>query len=673
MKKKKQFIIATILASFLSTTIATPTFASAYRDVPDTHWAHSSIANISSMGLMVGNMSGNFEPDGFIDKFNTVNLLARMVGYRFTNATTQEQAAQDEAYNTYSSLIAQFSDRFTRWNSARNREIAFLLSRGILTPEDLNHFVQLSAAGVEQLRALSREEFAVFLVRAMDKQEEAWNFTEPDVMFADHDRIDVQRVPYVYYLKSLGIVDTIDDANNFAPRSAATRAAVAHIVDRAVNHPAGAAINTGVRADDIEEELLEINHTSQNVDVQFIQGSISNIFAPVNAVQVRSITEDHNNRIIRLSPDAQITVDGQRATINSLVSDMPFIAMLSGGEISQLAVMTVSAVEAPPTATIPNNPSVSTNPQVQLPAFFSTVEGRISAVTADTITLDVSVLNLRGEIITESRTYRISNNVNITRSNESMSLSSVDVGDLAVIQFSDNVVYTMNIYERDRNFTGTLLGRRINNLTGDVILTIEDSQNNEYQLRISDNRTQITRRGHTNVSWRDLRIGDTVNVVSEHDVILSISATGTASVLEGTITVIRIEEGNSYITLRNLSTGVISTHQVIPGRVDLYTLRIGSQVRLNLDSREVSGLTVLRHATPGGRTGNVTRVSRTSITLQDTSNSTSEILFNSNTVFMSAATGQRISINDVREGDLLYIVMDGVTSSMAATVTVLTR
>ena len=56
--------------------------AAVYKDVPS--WASGAIDKISSLGYMTGDLAGNFNPSGFVDKFEMAKTLAKMAGYKYT-------------------------------------------------------------------------------------------------------------------------------------------------------------------------------------------------------------------------------------------------------------------------------------------------------------------------------------------------------------------------------------------------------------------------------------------------------------------------------------------------------------------------------------------------------------------------------------------------------------
>ncbi|MDR2648909.1 MAG: S-layer homology domain-containing protein, partial [Clostridiales bacterium] len=159
------------LLSFLGIFALVPVFSSVvyggvkYKDVPENYWAFREIFDISDKGLIVGDASGNFRPEAPIDKFETTRILAKSIGYKYTNVTSEDRAYYKRAYDKNKSVITQYAKPYATWKSAYDYEISFLLEKEIYTVEDLSLFIVKDANGVQQYRALSLQEAAVYLVK----------------------------------------------------------------------------------------------------------------------------------------------------------------------------------------------------------------------------------------------------------------------------------------------------------------------------------------------------------------------------------------------------------------------------------------------------------------------------------------------------------------------------
>jgi hypothetical protein len=204
----------------------TPSFAPNFRDVGESHWAAEAIETVSALGIMTGDLAGNFNPNGNIDKFEAVRIFARMSGFNPATQTQAQRTYYDAVFEARRPLIESFSNKFNLWNQQMNREIAFLLYTGVLIAADLESFV-IVHNGVEIRRTLNREEAAVYLVRFMGRTHQALvTFGVP--LFADDHLISPAARPHIYYLRSLGIFNGSD--GNANPRASINRAAMALLI-----------------------------------------------------------------------------------------------------------------------------------------------------------------------------------------------------------------------------------------------------------------------------------------------------------------------------------------------------------------------------------------------------------------------------------------------------------
>lgn len=200
-------------------------------DIPTNHWAHDYIISVSDQGFMVGNNIGEFRPNAPLDKFETSRILANIAGFRIVGASPEQQALQNRAEANQAALLERMGNTFTRWSNASNREIALLLEIGVLTEVDLHNFIVINDG--EQLRALSRQEAAMFLARVFGfGQLAAIGVHSP--LFADDAQISALSRHYVYFLRTHSVIEG-DNSGSFFPNEFITRAALASMMYRTQN------------------------------------------------------------------------------------------------------------------------------------------------------------------------------------------------------------------------------------------------------------------------------------------------------------------------------------------------------------------------------------------------------------------------------------------------------
>ena len=555
---KKIVAIALILSFIFSATVFA---APVINDVAVTHWAHSSIRAMVNAGHMTA-AAGEFRPDAPIDKFETSRILASAAGA--TNALL------DAAYAIHGGTVAARAAAYNRWNSASDREVAFLLERGIFTESDLNNFI-VRSGDAESLRALSRQEAAVYLVRLMGRGNEARNFNfTPD--FVDNSRIQVTFRPYVYYLRSLGVISG-EPGNHFNPNGVVTRAAMAVLLERSlgmvaspVNPPVVSGVTNGVG-------------DGAAVSIDSISGVIERVHTNINALQLRLSSGEI--RILGMAAVPNIFIDGQRRTIHNLEEGMPIVGITRDRTIIDLQAQSVNQRA---TETLPPPPTVNVEDR--------TVQGTVYALSQNAVTIEIRILNPHGFIITQRETITVNANTTVVKGNAGITFQDISVNDVITARVRGGIAQRLEIEERERHMVVTVLERRTESIMNINYFVVEDRQGNTHELVVNDD-TRLRRRGSTgNVRFIDIRIGDTLDLIAEYSRIIEAYAYGTRGAVDGIISEIHITRTGTSIMLIEADGEAVRYH-VRAGAFDVHSFRLNSRVRLHLDSREIESFVVL--------------------------------------------------------------------------------
>ena len=624
-------------------------WASNFRDVgPNLDWARNAIETVNELGIMTGDLMGNFNPNSHIDKFETARILARMSGFNPIALEGQEAAYFEAVFQARRPLIESVANRFTRWNHSVNREIAFLLYRGILRAADLENFV-VNMNGAEMLRALSREEAAVFLVRFMGPAAEAEALRTTGVQqFSDHHLISPAAMSSVYFLRSLGILNG-DGGNNVSPQTAATRAAMAILVNSTLNH--------------VNSPLLG-NTSPAAVEFETITGSIVNTFPSFRSLLIApAVPANAATRILPVTDTAIITVGGLNANFGALVQNMTLTAVTINGEIVSITA------QQPGVAGLPNVPDDESGDRV--------LDGIVSRVNLlnSTVGIETRMLNPRGEIITEIRDYTINSATTIRRAGVAANQNSISVGDLVVATVRGNVAVRLELEERFREVSGTLAEKNFGGNSLFPSIVVLDAAGNYHNFSVDASST-IRRQGVAGtISSRSLRIGDAITVHAEYGRVTDAFAAGTTSTVDVYIRDIFISgrEQSHIVVTDTLYGSQDRRHLIIDGAFDPHSLHVGSRVRLWLDSQEVSSFSVLQSASANNFTGHIVAITPTQISVRDANFVTRHLTLDNATVLFNSLTGQSINVNGLIIGMRVQVVAAAGNVNRAASVTVLTN
>jgi len=653
MKKLLKKLSFVTMAAVMAVIPAMAVSASNFRDVgANLAWAQEAISTVSSLEIMVGDMSGNFNPSGTIDMFEGARIFARMSGFNPANHTPQQQNYFNQALASHLAMVNTFDSDFNTWNSARNTDIAYLLYRGVFFPSDLNGFI-VRTGQTESRRIMSREEAAVFFVRFMERSNEALQtFGVP--AFADHNMITPAARIYVYYLRSLGILNG-DTAGNVAPRSPINRAAMSMMIVPVLN--------------EINSPLVGGTGSSQGQTptVETVQGTITNTFPSFRAIATLSDNPSYNNRTFTVAPTAIITIGGVNSTFTALQANMTFTAILTAGEIVSINATTPSTTQTPPPDTAGN-----ATPPISEMRVLDGIVSRVN-VTAGTIGIETRIINPRGEIVTEVRDYTIRTGAEISRAGNTITINNINVGDLVVARVHNNTAHQLVLEERITQMSGTLIEKNFgeNSLFPSIVL--EDS-NGDTRNFTTNPDTTVRRGNQINIAPRNLRIGDQISLTAEYGRATDINAVAVqqphADVYIRDIFI--SARGQSFIVVSdNLHGSPDRTHFLVDGHVDPFDLTLGSRVRIWFDSREIIGLSMLQGASATNFTGHIHSLTSNQITVRDANFQTRTFNVDQNTVFFNSITGQTVNMHHLHTGMRVQVVSAATQNNRAVSVTIM--
>lgn len=635
-------VLSVVLAFSLSfsllfqTAYAAPVFS----DVDSSHWAYSSIIRIADLGVIVGDTEGRYNPNDYIDKFETAKILARISGYKQYDYTESEKAFYDKAYEKNRAYLNQYGKTYKKWNTTADRQIAFLLEKEILTPDDLKDFVGIKSDGTEGIRALTKECAAMFVTKAVGKKTDALTTSLP-VLYLDDQTISAAARPYVYYLKSAGFMSG-DEKNNFSPREPITKADMAVLLDKVFSYANIEPAQISGIPDSAESINLSVPDQMETVTATFSSFYKSH---DINAVQLT--LSDGTRKIYKVSPGLTIYINGFLKTESDLEEGMNVLAVLSNNEIVDIKADTLNGKSE---ITVADKTNIS----------LVSIEGIVLSTSSDnvvkTISVEVKIQNPSGETITEVKSYLLSENCVITRNKEDSSFEDIEKGDIISAEVSGTRLHSMSLEQKSRIIEARFVTAKRNRI-GVVIFTISDS-GREYDLTF-ENSAKVTRDGLPS-SWQELRTGDLLNLFCEYDRIRSIDAFGVKKEVTGVLTQLKITDSASFVTVSG-DDGE-ATYKVIPARVDVYSLRVGSLVLLHLDSLEAELVQNLEEAkNPRYITGYISHKRTSTVVMTNLgamTQTTTEIGFNDKTIFTDSNTGEIITYADIPDKAKIYVVLD---------------
>jgi len=645
---KKIIIFALVAILFVGTLPATEAFASTFRDVPSSHFAFDAInwvADPANGPIMMGDAGNNFQPNRTVNKFEAAQVFAVAAGFRHDPSVLPpaEREVFTRSFNNWRPLLDGLASQFTTWNRIADREIAFLLYRGIITTAEVQNFVTRTGT-TENRPMLTREQAVAWTVRLVGEGAAAQAVQLPNATpFRDDAAVSPALRRYAYHARELGIIPA--GGGYFNPATHFTRAEIATIFYSALA---------------VEEESATPSATPQT-----ISGTITNVHLDTHL----TLTHAGGTDTFPIARNAVVMIDNAQRSAAFLREGMTVMILTDAyGQV-------ISLTGRSQLATSSTNEVVTTGGTPGQVLYAD--EGIITSVTSSpqpAITIRTQRVRISGQIIDDERTFTFTPSPVVTRGGAAAAFSDIQVGDIAFFGFSGTVIHNLELMQRERTITGTLEEiRPPDNQGAHATFIVEESEGRAYELRAFPN-TEFSRDGHFNLSWDNLRVGDEVTAEVEFDRIIAINATGTRSVVEGRLNEIRITERHTQITI-TCTAGASQSFFIRPGVFDVYSLRIGMQLRINLDSREVTNITVQNAglAQTSIILGFIQSI-RTDGTIvvvegQGTAARTHTITVPTNTTITSG--GSTINANALRVNMNVYIVLTAQGNNTASSITVL--
>ena len=310
---KRSRLLSLGLAFMLVFSLLAPaTAAPAFADLTG-HWGETDCREMVDAGLFTGYTDGTFRPNATLTTTEALVLCARMMGI---NSSTAAQVLADRT--------SELNEIFGL-NSALSwayRDFALCLEGGILSRDEmvkLNSTGALSTAEITDKNVISKQDLAMYMIRAMQLEPLAQSQTVTKTNYTDEVTIAVERKPYVYLMTMYGIVKG-DEQNRFDPYSSVNRAVMATMLSRSLKQMT-------VRG--ISVELGEYTN------YRFAAGSISKVEKNSKGETVISLANDvSGSRQLTFDPSkTAIVVNNMAGTISDVkVGQYARVALDSRGE-----------------------------------------------------------------------------------------------------------------------------------------------------------------------------------------------------------------------------------------------------------------------------------------------------------------------------------------------------
>lgn len=572
MKYGRKIAASLVIVSMMSG-MSLQASAVKYSDVPS--WAEQAVDVVSNKGYLVGDINGRFNPDSSINKFDLVDVLAKVAGYRDPLVTiNMPQSEKDEitiAVAKYKELIGKYENAYRTWDRSQTEKIAYLIRKGILDQSDLSEFID-KTNGIESRKIVSRQELTKYITRILGLENEALIKGSGYTTFYDDSEILNEYKPYVSMIKEKGIITGSN--NKFNPKGNVSKATLAIVLS-----------NTLKCQQQMGNKQPVV--TPGESYLRTIQGEVTKF---LDYTSIRGVYIKGYDKFFIFDANVNYYRD------NIIKYNVSLTDMVSIGDTVSIQVGNDDHVKAIYTTT--NRRTEENKPEIEDGnKQFDDIYGTITKIEEEyddyRITIQVRYESW-GDIVTKDREYLIDSDAKIKQNGEERSVSKLELGSKISAKVSNKYLYEAITQTRNHDGVGKLVGRKMTATKNYLLIEDEYKRVQKYLLT---SKTDIERNSH-NASWTEIRIGDELTFEAELDELTEIYADGDKSKVKGTIVEIEISD-NPKIVVEDedgdLKTiGVSYNANISIGRDigSIHDLRIGQYVSAKLQSEEVYDMDV---------------------------------------------------------------------------------
>lgn len=545
MKKILGLLLATSIA-FATVPVFAAKDSATFTDISEAKyaWAKPYIEEMARSGYIAGYEDNTYRPDNMVTKLETIVLFSRAMG----SMLSPNAEIIDVALDVYSDVIDAADLNFGE------EEVAFMLYRGVLTEEDVEKYLADGKASL----AMSRQEAAAIITKAMCADEIAKAELLVDMEYTDAKSIDSEYAQYVYYVSENGIMNGMDDGT-FLPEGNVLRSQIAAMLYRAVDKMSLFIETVLVTEIDTNSRNITILD-DQNEEVEFGYEKTTKFFADGEVISDKEflnssramLTYINNVLVFADMYDRVIddTIRGiyQGASTEDGLTTITFKPSNQAKAVEYETLGGAEVIDVDGSSVAFKNIVAGSYVEIELT---NDKVVKLTQLKNDTVIKNAIVASISIEddlyltISHEDEEYDgmvflLSDEVIVYKNNDIEDLSKIYKGDKLDITMEYGNVIKLKAYSNTKTYQGTLSEISI---SADPMIKIKSgSEILEFGI---DNNVKVKVNG-AEATLYDLRIGDSIKVTAESDTILSIdtiAASATGNPITGIVEVVNSSKG----------------------------------------------------------------------------------------------------------------------------------
>ncbi len=578
--------------------------AATFPDI-NNHWAKSSIEEMASKGIITGYTDGTFKPSTSVTKLQSLILIARILGVNEEENAKYVELAQEE----YDSILTYYPDY--------KKEVAYLLYKGCLNTGELYKYISTSNKNM----ALKRYEAAILLTKALGKEEEVKNTVMVYLPYDDADSVPKDAKPYVNFVRNEKINGTSImggmSETEFEPLRDVDRATMAVMLHR----------------------VIQKNEETDSIT----RGTITYINEQKNMLSVKNVIDVVKDYTV--TEDMQLRFDGSEAELSDFIVGGSAIVSLKEDELYMIEGIS--------------------------PDIDETVAGIITSISKSGTTKKIK-LKIEDGNDTTTEQYTVDSDVTVTYDGKTSYFNKLSTSDYAKIIIKNGKVINIDAESKKDEVEGIV--KEIV-FEPDLTIVIEKVNGAEAEYECLDD--VYVKKNSKTADLSDVRVGDEVELVLEYDKVKKVYAESEEDEAEGVIDEILIskspsitirvgDEKYTYEMIRNVDIKIDNKRTIDDEDVDIYDLRLGQTVELELESDMVVAIEAGSVAQSMQKTGRVEKVNESygfiniSVVDEDTGESTVYQVFIKDETRILDSTDpddtETIDFDDIEEGNTVLAI-----------------
>lgn len=540
MNKRFNKSVSLILILFiLSSSI--PSFAATFPDVKSTHWAYAHIEKMVKLKMIKGHDNGTFKPNDSVSYLENLQLISGLI-----SLSAEELNAGKMAYG---SLLTEL--KIASW---AQEAVIKCLYEGVISDKELREAESkgLTATGTK-LRP-DRLTISIYLAKAMNLEELA--NSKPVIVLPYKESISIEG-KYHKYLAVLIDAKVLDPKGTgegyFEPKSPVKRDAMAKMLSTAYDY--------------LQKNPVKPVEPEKPKEEVTIKGTVVNVYTDSTRTYVTVKDRYNLEKAYVIDSKTKITIDNKAGVIANI---------FKGQNVE------VTTIKDDLNALIVNVTSIEEN-----------IEGIVKSVSFVNNKITIDYIS---DKITKTIELLVDKNASIYVNDEKTDLYDIKIEDSVDLVIKNNIVIEIEAKSKLREVKGTIkeITRDNKASTNKYFIKIINSEDETKEYEVHSD-ADIYRKNRT-VNIDDLRIGDSVILDLEYDVVMEIDADVVAKELEGHITGINTKVGQgTLITIRNKDTNkdeeytlskdvYIKIDKVV---ANSYDLKINYYVNIEVEGNEI--------------------------------------------------------------------------------------